>query len=468
MEISYEFVKGQKGKNKIYSRGFFYTMEKKTEQSSYWKCDKWRQLSCKGRGVLANGSFETKTEHNHEGNPTKLQVTKTVNEIKERAIKSRDTPQTIIAGMSATLSDAACSSFPTLNSIRRTIHNARMKDNACPSLPKTTSELVIPEKYKKTSKGDNFLIYDNNEYERIIIFGTKSNVARLEKSKQWCVDGTFKTVPVLFSQLFTIHGEVNGRFFPLIYALLQNKREETYIKLFEKVRQSMQRPAVTVILSDFELGVINACNLLFPLARRQGCFFHFRQSAYRKIQSMGLKSKYDSDETLNYQIKLLLSLAFVPVENVGKAFDILHHANIFTEEAKPFVTYFQETWLGQTAIKCKRRNPVFPLDLWNCHDATTQGFPRTNNFVESWHCNFKKHMSATNPTIWKFLDCILEQQNLQELEINQLTSGFESSSKKRKYCDPNARIVNVVKSYEEHDGSEMFLMNYLKQIANNL
>ena len=41
-------------------------------------------------------------------------------------------------------------------------------------------------------------------------------------------DGTFNIVPSLFYQLFTIHAQVQGNLVPCVYALLPDKKEDTY------------------------------------------------------------------------------------------------------------------------------------------------------------------------------------------------------------------------------------------------
>ena len=44
-------------------------------------------------------------------------------------------------------------------------------------------------------------------------------------------NGTFKTVPLIFSQIYTIHGLLNNRSVPLIYVLLPDKCQTTIFML---------------------------------------------------------------------------------------------------------------------------------------------------------------------------------------------------------------------------------------------
>ena len=44
------------------------------------------------------------------------------------------------------------------------------------------------------------------------------------------------------------------------------------------------------ILSDFELSIIQAAQLTFPMAALRGCYFHFCQCLIRKVQCLGLQT----------------------------------------------------------------------------------------------------------------------------------------------------------------------------------
>ena len=58
-----------------------------------------------------------------------------------------------------------------------------------PASPRDTASLV----------GDSMLLADNeNQDQRIIVFGTQSNLLALERFKSWYVDGTFSSCPQLF------------------------------------------------------------------------------------------------------------------------------------------------------------------------------------------------------------------------------------------------------------------------------
>ena len=86
------------------------------------------------------------------------------------------------------------------------------------------------------------------------------------------MDGTFKTVPTIFTQLYTIHGRVGGndnsRILPLVYALMSGKSEECYRQLFQDLIDFSDEENIQLypqfILTDFEKAAINAAQTECP------------------------------------------------------------------------------------------------------------------------------------------------------------------------------------------------------------
>ena len=99
---------------------------------------------------------------------------------------------------------------------------------------KSLEELIIPLEYRLTAKGDDFLLYDSGPGpQRILIFGTQMNLEMLNTSQIWLSDGTFKTAPTLFAQVYCIHGLRGGPNLLEDGLLLPNKMETTYKRMWE-------------------------------------------------------------------------------------------------------------------------------------------------------------------------------------------------------------------------------------------
>jgi len=65
---------------------------------------------------------------------------------------------------------------------------------------------IIPDQYKCLSDGSQYLLHDSGVYddERFIIIGSMTGLRTLSMSTQWHADGTFKTTPLIFKQLYSI------------------------------------------------------------------------------------------------------------------------------------------------------------------------------------------------------------------------------------------------------------------------
>ena len=86
--------------------------------------------------------------------------------------------------------------LPERENLKKQIRRERSKTT--PQNPRSLMDLMeIPELYRQTFSGDNFLLYDSRAYDeipngRVIVFGTRRNLELLLECDIWSVDGTFK------------------------------------------------------------------------------------------------------------------------------------------------------------------------------------------------------------------------------------------------------------------------------------
>ena len=206
----------------------------------------------------------------------------------------------------------------------------------------TRQEIVFPEEYKITKEGELFLLFDSGPTEdRILIFSTARNLRLLASSENWFGNGTFKTVPHLFYQLYTLHGIQVNSSIPLLYVLLPGKTEATHVRLLQQVKQLQPDASPETIMTDFEPAIVSASRQEFPMARHRGCFFHFSQCIFRRIQAKGLQRRYETDVEFAMKMRLLSALAFVPTEDVVDASEVLSGDNM-PEEAQGVIDYFED------------------------------------------------------------------------------------------------------------------------------
>ncbi len=114
-------------------------------------------------------------------------------------------------------------------------------------------------------------------------------------------DGTFNICPRLFYQILTIHAFKHGKQFPLAYFLLPGESREVCNIAFALLHEAAQRHLPiqpTRVMTDFEKALLQSISINFPTATVKGCFYHFAQAIWRKIQQFGLQINYQEEEEI--------------------------------------------------------------------------------------------------------------------------------------------------------------------------
>ncbi|XP_067667517.1 uncharacterized protein [Haliotis asinina] len=128
---------------------------------------------------------------------------------------------------------------------------AALRRKMMPSLPQSLSEVNPPDCFMETSDGLPFLCIDNGDDYKIICFATSDRLTLLQEVDTLYMDGTFYCCPTLWGS--------------------------------------------DVIQTDFEIAAINAIETVFPNCNIRGCYFHFTQALWRKVQTLGFNEAYQQD-----------------------------------------------------------------------------------------------------------------------------------------------------------------------------
>ncbi|KAG8175298.1 hypothetical protein JTE90_027112 [Oedothorax gibbosus] len=145
----------------------------------------------------------------------------------------------------------------------------------------------------------------------MIIFATDDGRDSLRNNKSFFVDGTFKSCPGQFTQLYTIHVDLGSNdqevnIVVAAFALLQRKDTATYERLFSVLKEKCQFNPDSVII-DFEAAAIIALKNVFNDVDINGCHFHFAQCLWRNVQKIGLTTDYREDENVRMCVVHLTS-----------------------------------------------------------------------------------------------------------------------------------------------------------------
>ena len=131
-------------------------------------------------------------------------------------------------------------------------------------------------------------------------------------------------------------------------------------------------------MTDFELAAINAFKSCFPDADIAGCYFHLGQSAWRKIQNLGLSERYSQEPDFALRFRKFLALAFVPPHLVHHYMRMLRQDEALKNDGllQGFAKYFQDMYVGQEFDPAR-----FVYTSWNMYQRLKDNLPRNNNSV---------------------------------------------------------------------------------------
>ena len=204
----FKLVQLTRGGYKLSENGFFYDKQRIVGETIHWQCE--QRGNCRARIFTKDFEIVRRcNEHLHGPDVQKISCYETKTGIKRKAVVTHDSSHRIVGESLLTVSEGTAAKLPKLNSLKRTIQRQRVL--AAPIQPLSLVKLEIPMEYRSTAKGEMFLLYDSGpDPERILIFGTCQNIEMLKCSQHWLADGTFKTAPVLFQQVYVIHALRGG------------------------------------------------------------------------------------------------------------------------------------------------------------------------------------------------------------------------------------------------------------------
>ena len=274
------------------------------------------------------------------------------------------------------------------------------------------------------------------------------------------MDGTFRTVPDQFMQLYTVHGLQRGHNVLGAYALLRNKEANTYTEMLNQIRALTNNVEPESFMTDFQTGSSNALQRVYPNVPRKGCFFHLCQNIFRHVSTAGLLGRYTNDNNFRMNIKMISAIAFLPTNDVIAAFtDLSNHCG---NDEQVVLDYFETNYIGEQR-RGRRLRPRFAHDMWNVHGRVENDLPRTNNHLEGWHNRFNAFLSTRHADIWKFIQALKQDSALHDHTRAQVLIGANPPRQRLAYRRINERLQTLVENYNNNDK-----LNFLRGIAYNL
>lgn len=262
------------------------------------------------------------------------------------------------------------------------------------------------------------------------------------------IDGTFFTGLKWGYQVFTFRNQniQTLQFYTVGYAILINKEMQTYIELFNRVKDFVfhnrenkrfdESFMPSTIHCDFELGFIVGIRQVFPNSEIKLCLWHL----YRAIES-NKKIIYSGENYKEEQTELLLkkikTLPYIPVDIVPDVFSLLEEdpLNLSPVDRKFVVDYFKKTYIEK-----------YGISQWNYYKIMDH---KTNNACESYH-NVLNGKFSKKPSFWKFLYILKDEEEKFKLDFKNVIEG---NARAEKYDNKKFAIYKKLlqKCYENYD-----------------
>ncbi len=91
--------------------------------------------------------------------------------------------------------------MPSFKTLKYSLYLSRSK--RIPRIPHTREDVHLDGEWTETLDGRNFVLVNDGDAERMIIFATQQNVRLLCDVDALFMDGTFKMAPEMFHQVYS-------------------------------------------------------------------------------------------------------------------------------------------------------------------------------------------------------------------------------------------------------------------------
>lgn len=445
----------RRGRVGILVQGFRFRLDKIHKEWKTWRCCNKQCHSRCTTDLELTSILTVPSTHNHNKEDAKeidlLNIRATC---KRKAVEQpNERPLKLIC---TELPGESSINYNDINSIRRSMYSERRKQR--PSLPTNQDEVLQALRNVKeyqTHDQDSLQIFVIDHDSKIVMLSSPRSLSFLASSPRLYADGTFKTCPKFFYQLYVLHAFQNGFYVPCVFFILPGKSQELYRKMLGHLLQVCGDLDINITTStiyvDQEIAMISAVQSTFPDVNVKLCQFHIRQSWYRKIQSLGLCTEYkDGNSSVGKWLKLFFGLPAIDACDIQDcfAFSIMDDAPD-SQACAEFADYVFKNYIDV--------NATFPPTTWTNQDEDG----KTTNSCESFHKHFKDSFYSSHPNIFTFLEQMREQQQLIISKIKSVASGLTITKRKQQQIK-NCKTIELISSYRN---GEINQKTFLTQVC---
>ncbi|KAL0884030.1 hypothetical protein ABMA27_016064 [Loxostege sticticalis] len=420
----FQIITRGRGKVLLSSGYQFYQQRVYKNGKSKWRCKRYKDTKCAGSVTLDQDKILLSKSHCNECHPSENQneIDMIINNSCKEAANGREpAPRVFNRGLACIqnkgLHLAASAPVPDFKCKKSSIYRQRNKIASVQKInTRSVGEIEVPIQFQGFLLADYF-----SDPIRVIVFCSDDCRNIMEKVNHFFMDGTFKSCPLPFKQIFSVHGDIGSdcnqiNIIPLLYAFMSHQTEEAYSILFDLIKSQIPNWTPHKVTIDFEVATMKALSKLNATVK--GCQYHFSNSLWRKAKQLGINKK-KLDRRL---ISLTTKLPFLPANeiNVGWEYIRTEIEDCNNEGLKKFEAYFQSYWMKEELI-----------DMWCIYGEQH----RTNNAVEGWHHKINNEVNKNQGNILQMLHIFFDDAKLSSLRYYKNNNNPSTSVQKRRRVD---------------------------------
>ena len=308
----------------------------------------------------------------------------------------------------------------------------KRRRRAQPALPSSADEADSAVRHSRYSQMDDSEFYRGMvnvvEHGSALLFASNEQVTLLQTATEVYFDATFKVVPTIYYQLFTMFVPFADAAFPVVFALMSRKTRALYSAVFQKIKDLVPDFAPTSAMADFEEASVSGFRDVFGDINVAGCWFHYAQSIVKRVNKVGLREAYTSNDEVSGIVHCLVSLPLLPPGEISAAVsDVqaqLDSTSPHASQLQQLIAYVKRQWINKRTIGPERL-------------SVRDNRSRTNNVLESYHAALRRRIKVAHPNLFSFLSHLQAATADQMHDVARIRNGLNIRRPKRK-----SNIVN--------------------------
>ena len=210
---------------------------------------------------------------------------------------------------------------------------------------------------------------------------------------------------------------------------MSGKTQKDYTAIFKEVKRVVELDGTTwnlkTAMLDFEIALRNSLKTVWPNIHLYGCWFHYCQAVWRRVQKLGLKDVYHSRFGSKFIKRLmLLPLFHANDDMIERVFGNLYRA--FLRDSTQMAPNIAAAFEGLFSYVRKQwvYNPKIPATELSVFDTRV----RTNNTSENWNGKTWKDAGYKAKPFYQLL-AFLQNQRKSDVNIYTLPADPKPDKK---------------------------------------